>query len=144
MKFGDPRLPERFWSKVQAPRSPGGCWLWTAAVEHGGYGRYWSDGSTKSAHRVAYETLVGVVPDSLQLDHRCRVRNCVNPAHLEPVTGRENTLRGISSPAQYARRTQCSNGHELVGRNVMPRKEGGRRCRKCWNDRAKAQRRAAA
>lgn len=140
--FGDARLPARFWSKVEQPIIPGGCWLWAAALEHGGYGRYWFDGLMRGAHRVAYEALVDAVPPGKHLDHRCRFRSCVNLDHLEPVTQRENTLRGISLPAMYARRTKCSNGHELSGRNVMPRKEGGRRCRKCWSDRAKAQRAA--
>lgn len=81
-------LMERFWAKVE--RDPSGCWLWTASLADGGYGHF---GRWK-AHRYAYETLVEPVPHGLDLDHLCRVRHCVNPSHLEPVTRAENLRRG--------------------------------------------------
>lgn len=85
--LGDERLPDRFWEKVQTyPASD--CWLWTGCLWKG-YGEFFTAKGTKKSHRIAYETLVGSVPDGLQLDHLCRVRSCVNPEHLEPVTRRK-------------------------------------------------------
>lgn len=72
----------------------GDCWVWVARMNRNGYGRIHHDGNEKVAHRVTYETMVGEIPEGLILDHRCKVRCCVNPAHLEPVTHQENTLRG--------------------------------------------------
>jgi hypothetical protein len=135
--FGDARLPLRFWTKVDVDEA--GCWLWGASVDLGGYARFHigrpSAGTARmaSAHRVAYSSLVGPIPEGLQLDHLCRVRHCVNPKHLEPVTHRENVLRGAGVAAGYARRTHCRHGHVLVGRNVISRPDGGRRCRACKN-----------
>jgi hypothetical protein len=74
-----------------------GCWLWDGRrFSRNGYGRVWHDGKERQAHRVTYELLVGPIPQGLILDHlpKCRVRCCVNPDHLEPVTHRTNTLRG--------------------------------------------------
>lgn len=98
-KWGADPGKMRFWSKVNAD---GPCWEWTAAIgQTGGYGKYslpLNDGSGKGryvyAHRYAYEILVGPVDESLDLDHLCRNRKCVNPDHLEPVTRRENLRRG--------------------------------------------------
>jgi len=86
----------RFWARVDKA-APGGCWIWTGAVEGKGYGAPSINGVKRPAHRLAYEDLVGPVPEGLHLDHLCRVRRCVNPAHLEPVTSRENTLRGVQA-----------------------------------------------
>lgn len=91
----------RFWSKVDKdgplPKwAPclGPCWLWTPPVDRStGYGRINIDRSNIGAHRFAYELLVGPIPEGLQIDHLCRVRACVNPAHLEPVTVSENVRR---------------------------------------------------
>jgi hypothetical protein len=99
--FGDQRLPERFWTKVQV--GPGGCWLWTARLTEKGYGDFYlGPGHTRRAHRVAYLTLVGPVEGPL--DHLCRVRRCVNPAHVEPVSSPENTRRGALDRRLAARR----------------------------------------
>ena len=74
------------------------CWLWEGNIATNSYGLYTANFSgqrqTKRAHRLAYELMVGPIPDGLELDHLCRVRNCVNPAHLEAVTHQENVLRG--------------------------------------------------
>lgn len=97
----------RFWAKVDKTDS---CWLWTASVNQLGYGRFRVDNTTRvTAHRYAYETLVGPIPDGQELDHLCRVRSCVNPAHLEPVSHRENVLRGTSSWAAHYHGRDCGN-----------------------------------
>lgn len=110
---------ERFWEKVEKTDS---CWLWTAALSQDGYGLF-RDGRSQSAHRWLYKQLVGEIPDGLQLDHLCRVRNCVNPAHLEPVTLAENARRG--------RLTHCKRGHELTPENTYVQ----RACKLCYQAR---------
>lgn len=69
------------------------CWLWIGSRTHDGYGLFGADNRRTGAHRFSYEFHVGPIPDGLQLDHLCYVRNCVNPAHLEPVTAAENGRR---------------------------------------------------
>lgn len=123
---------ERFWEKVDK-HGPTGCWLWTAFT-HDGYGRFrWRDGMGR-AHRWAWEQAHGPIPEGLQIDHICRVRHCVNPAHLQLVTGRENNLRGIAPSAINARKTHCPYGHPLDGLG-----RGGRWCKVCRRQMAKAQ-----
>lgn len=120
------RVAERFWSKVE---KTGSCWPWTGFCDRKGYGQFSpKSGVTKKAHRYAYELLVGPIPEGLQLDHLCRVRNCVNPDHLEPVTNRENTLR---SPRVHKER--CANGHEMTQENTYLHGEH-RYCRICRRD----------
>lgn len=82
----------RFWMKVSFTES---CWLWTAQTDRAGYGRFHLGETTVQAHRWAYEFCVGSIPDGLQIDHFCRVHNCVLPEHLEPVTAKENVQRGL-------------------------------------------------
>lgn len=84
-------LVERLTEKIEV--QPDGCWFWTASLRDG-YGQIRVGASVRSAHLVIYELVVGQVPDGLDLDHLCRVRHCVNPAHLEPVTRFENLYRG--------------------------------------------------
>lgn len=112
--------------------SPSGCWLWMGSVfQNSGYGRIKVSGRTMVAHRFAYEVLRGPIPGGLTLDHLCRVRRCVNPDHLEPVTPRVNVLRGETITARNAGKTQCDRGHPLAGANLFVRKDGRRRCREC-------------
>ena len=84
---------ERFWEKVDAT---GDCWEWTSSRTRKGYGGFRAVSGWASAHRWAYEHLVGPIPPGLQIDHLCRVRHCVNPDHMEPVTNQVNQLRGTA------------------------------------------------
>jgi hypothetical protein len=131
--FGDSRLPERFWSKVCV--SANGCWEWTAS-RHQGYGQFRINAprAVRGAHRISYEALIGPVVKGLDLDHLCRNRACCNPAHLEPVTRRENLLRGQTLPSAQTLRTHCPSGHPYDGENLILHKtESGfaRECRIC-------------
>lgn len=120
----------RFWAKVNRGGDDA-CWLWKGATDGTGrYGSFSVNGKLERAHRVAYELLVGPVPEDLVLDHLCKVTLCVNPRHLEPVTQYENIMRGDSLQAQNARKTHCPRGHPYD--MVMP--NGGRTCRTCFRE----------
>lgn len=122
-------LDRTFWDKVELSA---GCWLWTAATNSKGYGCFGIDGRRYLAHRLAYEDAVGPIPDGLTIDHLCRVKTCVRPSHLEPVTLRENVRRAKSLI------THCPQGHPYEGDNLVMRrnKRTGwvmRNCRECLN-----------
>lgn len=139
-ELDDPRLSQRFWAKV-APEPMSGCWLWTAAVQRNGYGSYWDGGRVALAHRVAYEALVGAIGVGLQSDHLCRVRCCVNPAHIEPVPPAVNTRRGLAGAVNGGRKrslTRCPAGHLYSGENVGRDKRGYRYCLTCKRTQRKA------
>lgn len=117
----------RFWAKVD---KSGECWLWVGSVSVYGYGQFSAGrGVNKRAHRVAYEHEFGAIPNGLVLDHLCRVRHCVNPAHLEAVTSKENILRGVGATAMNAAKKLCKEGHEFDSTGS----KGERRCTKCDN-----------
>lgn len=119
----------RFYAKVDKTPT---CWLWTARLNAAGYGDFSVLGRQARAHRFAYFALVGVVPEGLVLDHLCRVRRCVNPAHLEPVTLGENTLRGETLSARNAAVTHCPAGHPYDDANTYwSEGRAGRRCKEC-------------
>lgn len=121
-----------FWRRVVRD---GDCWIWTGHKNRCGYGRLTVDGRRIAAHRLAYELLVGPVPDGLELDHLCRNRACVRPSHLEPVTHRENTLRGDTIVAAAAAATACPQGHAYDEANTYRYPDGRRDCRTCRADR---------
>ncbi len=117
-------LSERFWEKVD---KSGDCWLWTASRDTTGYGCIRVAGVLRVAHRVAFEMAFGAT--ALELDHLCRVRACVNPSHLEPVTHAENMRRGA-----WARKTHCPRGHAYDETNTCRHAATGNRyCRECHN-----------
>ena len=108
-----------------------GCWEWKGAARAAdGYRFAFRNNRQQYAHRFAYELLVGAVPSDKQLDHLCRNRGCVNPDHLEIVTPRVNTMRGISESARNAVKTHCVNGHAFDETNTY-RRRGRRYCKKC-------------
>ena len=130
-------LEERFWAKVVDTGTPptyrpdlGSCWIWMGATNKG-YGHIRNGNKTLAAHRVGYELEYGPVPSGLELDHLCRVHGCVRPSHLEPVTRRENVLRGVSWFAIQARKTECKHGHPFTPENTRTHGSNGRKCRTC-------------
>lgn len=123
-------LEDRFWSKIDK-NGPNGCWLWNGQINQGGYGFITLNKKTVLAHRASYEFLKEEIPKGLVIDHLCKVRNCVNPDHLEAVTLVENTMRGDCPWAINARKTHCSNGHEFSDKNTKKDSRGNRRCIQC-------------
>lgn len=127
-------LEERFEAKIE--RLPSGCWQWRGATSERGYGHLF-DGVRRArpAHVIAYELAHGPVPDGKELDHLCRNPSCVNPAHLEAVTHRENMRRGLGWAGVNARKTHCAQGHAYDEANtyVCHRPDGAitRTCRLC-------------
>lgn len=127
-----------FWSRIDLTA----CWLWTGTQTHNGYGRIKVKGIFKKAHRHVYEELVGPIGAGLTLDHLCRVRLCVNPTHLEPVTLAENLRRGIVArlgreplprrlPAIPRSDLECRRGHPYSLENTRFRPGKGRDCKLC-------------
>lgn len=118
--------------KINTPQvSTNDCWLWARAKHPLGYGNMRISGKTQYAHRVVYEALVGEIPAGYSLDHLCRASACVNPDHLEPVTHKENVLRGVGPTAENSQKTHCQHGHEFTNENTRITVAGGRLCRTC-------------
>ena len=131
MHYRDPH--ERFWEKVHKTK---GCWLWVAGTKKSNGGRYGQFSLPRHsgsivAHRWAWEETNGPIPKGKQLDHLCRNTLCVNPDHLEPVTVRENILRGTNTAANHARKTHCLHGHPFKGKDFYIAASGQRMCRVC-------------
>jgi hypothetical protein len=107
------------------------CWLYQGPTNGRGYGQVFAGGRRAYAHRLSYELNCGPIPADKELDHLCRVRNCVRPSHLEPVTHRENTLRGHTIAARRAAQTACIHGHPFDVANTLVLRDGTRSCRAC-------------
>lgn len=135
-------LEDRLWSKVDrdgpipefAPEL-GPCWLWTGSLNANGYGTIHRGDRQAGTHRVVVELNGESIPEGHEVDHLCRVRHCVNPAHLEVVTKAENIRRGFSPPGMNSRKTHCPKGHLLDGDNLLNIDDGRRHCRICNGDR---------
>jgi hypothetical protein len=108
-----------------------GCWGWRKKKAKFGYGKHYWKGKYTSAHRALYKLLVDDNISGFDVDHLCRNPECTNPNHMEVVTSRENTLRGISPPALNILKTECLNGHQYTPENTKWNKKGGRSCREC-------------
>lgn len=135
--------PQNFWRKVDMS-GPDGCWQWRGLIMPDGYGQVQMVGANaRVAHRVAYEEVKGPIPAGLVLDHLCRNRSCVNPEHLEPVTHRENVLRGVNYIAQNANKTRCHKGHPFSPENTYVKPGGNRICKTCRRQREQGLRWAA-
>ena len=107
------------------------CILFAGSVNTDGYGMLFDEGKQLRAHRVMYESLVGEIPLGKHIDHLCRVRLCINPDHMEPVTNVMNIMRGEAPSAQNARKTHCNEGHEFTDSNTHYRSNGWRICKQC-------------
>ncbi len=122
-------LMDKFCARVLFA-APGECWLWKGYRDERGYGRY---GHTM-AHRLAYELIVGPIPEGLTIDHLCQVHDCVNPEHMEPVTLAENSRRSYGWRQRRARanaRTHCSHGHAYADFRPYIAAKGTRTCGEC-------------
>lgn len=132
-------LQERFWEKVDK-NGANGCWLWVASLNNDGYGQFWGKDRMRKAHRVSYELVRGEIPKGLELDHLCKIRHCINPDHLEPVTYRENQSRSSQTIlAIHRARDFCPQGHPLEGDNLTMDhlKRGWRNCLTCNRERSR-------
>jgi len=121
VEFGDTRLPQRFWDKVE-PEPNTGCWLWTAATNHAGYGMFWIGSKTDHtdrmtrAHRHAYKKLIGPLPDHICALHKCDVRPCVNPTHLWSGSRYQNARDMVSK--NRSTRGERHGASKLTSHNV--------------------------
>lgn len=126
------KTPSDFWRMVKKTRT---CWIWTGRPNVTGYASTRYHGPTISVHRLAWFLTHGEFPEwPMTIDHLCRNKICVNPAHMEVVTVKENVLRSTCPPALNAKKTHCPNGHSLTGNNVRMTNGGKSRvCRICNN-----------
>ena len=115
--------------------SPDGCWQWQGKLTSKGYGRVNVHGRTRRVHQLSHETFIGPIPEGLEVDHLCRVRHCVNPAHLEAVEHAENLHRSpLTIPARNVRKTHCPANHPYDDANTYISPRGQRICRPCRNE----------
>lgn len=129
-------IEPRFWKFVDKTED---CWLWTGADNGNGYAVFSVSGTNALAHRVSYELVNGPIPEGLVIDHLCRVRLCVNPAHLEAVTTSVNNKRGLKGDLKE-KPTHCKLGHEFTSENTYIAKAYGTPvCLTCNRERTRMQ-----
>lgn len=125
-----------------SPEPTSGCWLWEGGSKgSNGYGGVWYEGRNHYAHRIAVLLSGRQIPPGIQVDHLCRVRCCINPAHLDLVTNQENARRGETGVRSAALRRavpHCTHGHPYDEANTAYTKAGYRKCRACDRLQAKA------
>jgi HNH endonuclease len=131
------RKPDRYATVQLAYESE--CWIWKLARNRDGYGVVRDGAGMKLAHRVEYEKHEGAIPDGLTLDHLCKERGCVNPAHLQPVSLAENCRRGSRTkltPEQVREiRSSSETQHVLARRYGVTQGHISRiKRRQCWGD----------
>ena len=145
------KLPEKIRSKIvflkcPVPRLTGPCWIWRGYVRKGaqgkggGYGTIDFDGRKYYAHRLVYVLTGHRIPPRKQLDHKCRVRRCCSPNHIEPITHLQNIMRGDWFIARNARKTTCPKGHTLsdaILRYRVGQKNPQRNCRTCATEQSR-------
>lgn len=122
------------------------CWIWQGYKVSEGYGKISRKKDGKSVtifvHRLMYTIHNGEIPDDYVIDHLCRVRDCINPKHLEAVTHEENVKRGVHRgggtppPAETRlfrreKRGACRKGHHWTEENMITRKSGRVDCLPC-------------
>jgi hypothetical protein len=138
------RVRRKIRFEVRQPAVPGPCWIWQGCRDpKSQYGRVQVERRLWYTHRWVYETLVGAIPEGLHLDHLCRVRECCNPSHVEPVSAKTNSERGIRAATMY-----CPSGHLYAGDNLRTHTDirgyTRRVCRQCQSTHAAAWRAARA
>lgn len=126
-RWGNKTHNERFWGRID---TSGDCWIWTGPVNNKGYGQFFISHKGYLVHRLAYQDICGPIPEGFELDHACRNTRCCNPAHLVPVTHRENMRR-----SKAATKMSCKRGHDWTNpRNVQFRRDGRRWCLACQRE----------
>ena len=125
------------------------CWEWTGALNTDGYGIFYYPGNSRLAHRVAYEHDIGPIASGMHVDHKCIVKHCVNPDHLQQVSNLENQLLAVERKENFSSaKTHCKRGHEFTEDNtryyLKPHtntvKRSCRACKKVHNERYRSRR----
>jgi len=124
-----------FWSKVEIDHDTE-CFNWTGCKNENGYGYFTVGSRPHLAHRVAYSWFKEHIPKGMILDHTCDNPSCVNPMHLEPVTNKENILRGLERTHDYDPRTHFKCGHPRSDENTYRHTRGDEHCKICTNKKA--------
>lgn len=122
-------LFERVFKKVEVAD----CWYWLGTIQPNGYGKININGQNKLAHRFMWTYLVGPIPKDYQIDHLCKVKSCVNPDHLQPVTSQENIRRSsvaVAARNNFRLQAVCKNGHIRSSTNTKIT-NGYKRCLDC-------------